>query len=152
MKTNKLISIYLISYYCFGIMIFLLSFGLTGSLAILKASPVNIGLNGSLILFSSLIATLVVINLMKKRLLLEPYPYFMLGFYIGNLSLLFMFLIDPFLNRYIIWQFPEFLLIFVAPFIELFFSYLFGFAFLALIPAWLSAYILFKVVRYKTPK
>ncbi len=106
-------------------------------------------LNGTLILFSSLIACILVISLMRKRLSLQPYPYFMLGFYIGNLSLLLIFLIQALLNNYIIWEFPEFLLIFFAPFIELFFAYLFGFAFMALIPSWLSAYILFRVIKNK---
>lgn len=106
-------------------------------------------LNGTLILFSSLIASILIIKLMRKRLSLQPYPYFILGFYIGNLSLLLMFLLDALLNNYVVWKFPEFLLMFFAPFIELFFSYLFGFAFMALIPSWLSAYILFKVIQNK---
>ncbi len=149
MKTYKIISIYIISYYCFGIMAFLFTFGLADSLKILKSSPVDKDLNGTLILFSSLIASILIIKLMKKRLQLQPYPYFILGFYIGNLSLLLMFLLDAFLNNYVVWKFPEFLLIFIAPLMKLFFSYLFGFAFMALIPSWLSAYILFKVIQYK---
>lgn len=60
-----------------------------------------------------------------------------------------MFLLDALLNNYVVWKFPEFLLLFFAPFIELFISYLFGFAFLALIPSCLSAYILFKVIQSK---
>lgn len=106
-------------------------------------------LSGTIIILSSLIASILMIALMRKRLLLKPYPYFVLGFYIGNLSLLLMFLIQALLNNYIIWRFPEVLLMFFAPFIELFFSYLFGFAFMALIPSWLSAYILFKVIQIK---
>ncbi|BCA96248.1 hypothetical protein TUM19329_26090 [Legionella antarctica] len=86
---------------------------------------------------------------MRKRLSLQPYPYFMLGLYIGNLSLLLIFILDAFIKNYITWQFPEFLLIFFAPFMELFLSYIFGFAFMALIPSLLSAYILFKTVKYK---
>ena len=73
----------------------------------------------------------------------------MLGFYIGNLSLLLIFLLDALLNNYVVWKFPEFLLIFFAPFMELFLSYLFGFALLALIPSLVSAYILFKVIQNK---
>ncbi|KTD09450.1 hypothetical protein [Legionella jamestowniensis] len=149
MRIYKLISIYITSYYFFGIVVFLLIFGFADSLKILKSSPMTDDLNGTLILFSSLIACILVISLMRKRLSLQPYPYFMLGFYIGNLSLLLIFLIQALLNNYIIWEFPEFLLIFFAPFIELFFAYLFGFAFMALIPSWLSAYILFRVIKNK---
>lgn len=126
---------------------FLLIFGFADSLKIFKSSPMSEDLNGAIILLSSLIACILVISLMKKRLSLQPYPYFMLGFYIGNLSLLLVFLLQALLNNYIIWKFPEFLFLFFAPFLELFFSYLFGFAFMALIPSWLSAYILFKVIK-----
>ncbi|WP_133131291.1 hypothetical protein [Legionella yabuuchiae] len=145
----KLISIYITSYYFFGIVVFLFIFGFEESLKMLKISPMTVGFSGPLIFFSSFIATIIVISLMRKRLSLQPYPYFMLGFYIGNLSLLLFFLIQALLNNFIIWKFPEFLLIFIAPFIELLLAYMFGFAFLALIPSWLSAYILFKVVQNK---
>jgi hypothetical protein len=129
--------------------VFLFAFGFEGSLKILKSSPMNKDLNGTLILFSSLIGSILIISLMRKRLLLQPYPYFMLGFYVGNSSLLLMFLLDALLNNYVIWKFPEFLLIFFGPFIELLLSYLFGFALIALIPSWISAYILFKVIQKK---
>lgn len=149
MRMYKLISIYIISYYFFGIVVFLFAFGFADSLKILKSSPMAVDLNGTTILLSSLIASILIISLMRKRLLLQPYPYFMLGFYIGNLSLLLIFLLDALLNNYVVWKFPEFLLIFFAPFMELFLSYLFGFALLALIPSWVSAYILFKVIQNK---
>lgn len=146
----KLIIIYIISYYFFGIIAFLFAFGFADSLKILKSPPMMTqNLNGTLVLFSSLIASILIISLMRKRLLLQPYPYFMLGFYIGNLSLLLMFLLYNLLDNYVVWKFPEFLLIFFAPFMELFLSYLFGFAFIALIPSWISAYILFKVIQNK---
>ncbi|KTC76018.1 hypothetical protein Lbir_0087 [Legionella birminghamensis] len=148
MKTYKIIATYIISYYCFGAVVFLFIFGFADSLKILKSLPVSKDFNGVLILFSSLTASVLMIKSMKKSLLLKPYPYFILGFYIGNLSLLLMFLLDAFLNHYVIWEFPEFLLIFFAPFMELFFSYLSGFAFMALIPSCLSAYILFKVIQH----
>jgi hypothetical protein len=145
----KLIGIYVISYYFFGMVVFLLIFGLADSFKILRSSPFTVDLNGPIILFSSLIASIFVISFMRKRLLRQPYSYFMMGFYIGNLSLLLIFLIADLLNNSIIWKFPDFLLIFLEPFIELFFSYLFGIAFMALIPSWLSAYILFKVIQHK---
>ncbi|MCE3043851.1 hypothetical protein [Legionella sp. 16cNR16C] len=147
MRTYKVISIYILSYFFFGIIVFLLTFGFADSFKILTTSPLSKDINGTTILFSSLLASVWIIKLMRKRLSLQPYPYFILGFYIGNLSLLLMFLLDALLNNYVIWKFPEFLLIFFAPFIELFVSYLFGFAFLALIPSCLSAYILFKVIQ-----
>jgi len=128
---------------------FLLAFGFADSLKILKIPSVTKELSGTIILFSSLIASMFIIARMRKRLSSRPYPYFMLGFYIGNLSLLLMFLFNALFNNYVVWKFPEFLLIFIAPFMELFLSYLFGFAFIALIPSWLSAYILFKVIQNK---
>ena len=130
-------------------MFFLLAFGFADSLKILKIPSVTKELSGTIILFSSLIASIFIIARMRKRLSSRPYPYFMLGFYIGNLSLLLMFLFNALFNNYVVWKFPEFLLIFIAPFMELFFSYLFGFAFIALISSWLSAYILFKVIQNK---
>lgn len=149
MRIYKLISSYIVLYCFFGIVVFLFIFGLAGSLKILKSPPMTNSLNGTVILLSALIASILIILLMRKRLLQQPYSYFMLGFYIGNLSLLLMFLIQAVLSHYIIWKFPEFLLIFFAPLMELFFSYLFGFAFMALIPACLSSYILFKVMQHK---
>lgn len=152
MRMYKLISIYIACYCFFGVMVFVFMFGFANSLKILKSSPMSEDISGVIVLFSSLIASVSVITLMRKRLSLQPYPYFMLGFYVGNLSLLLIFLIQALLNNYITWQFPEFLLMFFAPFLELLISYLFGFAFMALIPSWLSAYILFKVVQKKKNK
>ncbi|KTD47983.1 hypothetical protein Lqui_2247 [Legionella quinlivanii] len=152
MSTYKVISIYILSYFLFGVIVFLLVFGFADSFKILKSSPLSNDINGTIILCSSLIASVLIIKLMRKRLSLQPYSYFILGFYIGNLSLLLMFLLDALLNNYVVWKFPEFLLLFFAPFIELFISYLFGFAFLALIPSCLSAYILFKVIQSKEKK
>ncbi|RAP37848.1 hypothetical protein B1207_02325 [Legionella quinlivanii] len=149
MRTYKIISIYILSYFFFGVIVFLLIFGFADSFKILKSSPLSKDINGTIILFSSLIASVLMIKLMRKRLSHQPYPYFLLGFYIGNLSLLLMFLLDALLNNYVVWKFPEFLLVFFAPFMELFISYLFGFAFLALIPSCLSAYILFRVIQIK---
>lgn len=150
MRLYKLISIYLFFYYLFGTLVFLAIFGFANSVHILQTAPMSTNLSGCTILLASLLASIIIISLMKKRLAAQPYPYFMLGFYIGNLSLLFMFLLDALLKNYVIWKFPEFLLIFVAPFMELFLSYLFAFAFMALIPSWLSAYILFKTMQYIT--
>ncbi|MFW3145170.1 hypothetical protein QPW88_15610, partial [Legionella pneumophila] len=76
------------------------------------------------------------------------YPYFIFGFYVGNLSLLVLFILDAFIRQLIIWKFPEFLLIFISPFVELLLSYLFfGFAFLTIIPALGSAFILYWVQK-----
>lgn len=127
--------------------VFVWIFGTHESLKILKKSPLSVDFNGAIILFSSLLAGLLVILLMRKRLSLQPYPYFMLGFYVGNLTLLLISFTQALLNKFIIWKFPECLLLFFAPFMELFIDYLFGFAFLVLIPAWLSAYVLFKLVK-----
>lgn len=59
-----------------------------------------------------------------------------------------LFILDAFIRELIVWKFPEFLLVFISPFVELVLSYLFfGFAFLAIIPAVTSAFILYAVQR-----
>lgn len=148
----KILIIYLGSYYFWGGMLFLFLFGFSASLDILKSSPFNGDFNGTVILLSAFLASLMVIALMKKRLLSQPYPYLMLGFYIGNVSLLIMFLLNGLLHGDIIWKFPEVFLVFLAPFMALVLSYIAGFVFWALIPSLLSAYILFKVCRHLTIK
>lgn len=142
----KAMIIYLISYFFFGMMILIITFGFESTISMFYFSPIKPALNGIVIILSALLASLLVFKLMKNRLLNQPYPYFMLGFYIGNLSLLFIFINDAILNNEIIWKFPDILMILFAPFLELLMSYVFGFALMALIPALLSAYILFKVI------
>lgn len=142
MKIYKLLITYLFFYAVFGILVCLLAVGCEESLRLLKTTL------GAVVILSSFLASAFVILIMGKRLLEQPYPYFMLGFYVGNLSILLTFFIYFLLNNYMVWRFPEFLLIFSAPIIGLLLSYmLFGFAFLVLIPSCLSAYVLFKIVK-----
>lgn len=152
MNMYKLLIIYLISYYFFGVLLILFIFGFSPGLDILKASPFNRDLNGTVILLSAFLASLIVIALMKKRLLSLPYPYLTLGFYIGNVSFLIMLFLNKFLHDDIIWKFPELFQVFLSPFMILILSYIFGFIFLALIPSLLGAYILFKAVQFTTKK
>ncbi|WP_298626362.1 hypothetical protein [uncultured Legionella sp.] len=152
MNMFKILIIYLGSYYFFGVMLFLFLFGFTASLGLLKSSPFNGDFNGTVILLSAFLASLMVIALMKKRLLSLPYPYFMLGFYIGNVSLLIIFLLNGLLHGDVIWKFPEVFLVFLAPFMTLVLSYIAGFAFWALIPSLLSAYVLFKACTIHNQK
>ncbi len=147
MNFLTILSIYLFSYYFFGTLFFLFIFGYEASWDILISSPLKEDLNGTIILLSSFLASLIVIALLKKRLLALPYPYLMLGFYIGNLSLLILFFLNGLLHQNIIWKFPEFLFAFSAPFLALILCYITGFVFWALIPSLLSAYILFKVMQ-----
>ncbi|KTD56816.1 hypothetical protein Lsan_2976 [Legionella santicrucis] len=148
MKQFRLFALYLLIFWLLGSVLWLTVFGYKAAVSTLIASPYSM-LSGILIFLSSLIATAVLFAFKSKTLATLPYPYFILGFYIGNLSLLILFILDAFIRQLIVWKFPEFFLIFLAPFIELFFSYLFGFAFLTIIPAITSALILYWTQKTK---
>lgn len=142
MKKFRLFALYLLIFWLLGSVLWLIIFGYREAVSTLIAPPYSM-LSGILIFLSTLIATALLFVFKSQTLAELPYPYFILGFHIGNLSLLILFMLDAFIRQLIVWRFPEFFLIFLAPFIELFFSYLFGFAFLAIIPAIASAFILY---------
>lgn len=142
-------TLFIIMYWFFGALFLILLFGFEDAVNILFASPFsNTPGSGVLILFSSLLSSILLFIRMKKKLLFLPYPYFMLGFYVGNVTFLIMFLIDGFITEHNIWEFPKFLFMFLAPFAQLLVLYIFGFVFLSLLPAWFSAYIIYKLRNY----
>ncbi|HDV6633016.1 TPA: hypothetical protein RJX14_001817 [Legionella pneumophila] len=146
-KQFKLFILYQGIYWLFGIISCLLIFGYDDSVRMLFASPKS-DLSGALLFFSSFIATALLFVFKYKTFSDQPYPYFIFGLYVGNVSLLMLFILDDFIRGLIVWKFPEFLLVFISPFVELLLSYIFfGFAFLAIIPAVASALILYKVQR-----
>ncbi|AUH73602.1 hypothetical protein [Legionella sainthelensi] len=149
MKKFRLFALYLLIFWLLGSMLWLIIFGYREAVSTLIA-PYSM-LSGTLVFLSTFLATAVLFVFKSQTLADLPYPYFILGFHIGNLSLLILFILDAFIRQLIVWKFPEFFLIFLAPFIELFFSYLFGFAFLAIIPAIASAFILYWT-RKRQPK
>ncbi|KTC91758.1 hypothetical protein [Legionella cincinnatiensis] len=148
MKQFRLFALYLLIFWLLGSVLWLIIFGYREAISTLIALPYSM-LSGVLIFLSTFIATALLFAFKSKTLAVLPYPYFILGFQIGNLSLLILFILDAFIRQLIIWKFPEFFLIFLAPFIELFFSYLFGFAFLAIIPAITSALVLYWTQKTK---
>lgn len=149
-----LIFLYIILYWIFGSCFFLWVFGYDFAIELLCASPFS-QWSGAVILLSSGMASFILLNRRKNKLAAMTFSsYLRLGFYIGNLSLLLMFLIDHLLYLVRHWKFPEALLIFIAPWIELFFSYLMiplivG-ALLALIPACCSVLVLYGLVRLRS--
>ncbi|HAT1868001.1 TPA: hypothetical protein JAZ42_09445 [Legionella pneumophila] len=146
-KQLKLFIIYLLSYWLLSIISCLFAFGYDDSLRMLLASPKS-DLSGALLFLSSFIAAALLFVFRYKTFSDQPYPYFIFGFYVGNVSLLMLFILDAFIRELIVWKFPEFLLVFISPFVELVLSYLFfGFAFLAIIPAVTSAFILYAVQK-----
>ncbi|WP_115711494.1 hypothetical protein [Legionella sainthelensi] len=149
MKKFRLFALYLLIFWLLGSVLWLIIFGYREAVSTLFA-PYSM-LSGTLIFLSTFIAAALLFVFKSQTLADLPYPYFILGFHIGNLSLLILFILDAFIRQLIVWKFPEFFLIFLAPFIELFFSYLFGFAFLAIIPAIASAFILYWT-RKRQPK
>ncbi|EEZ94076.1 hypothetical protein [Legionella longbeachae] len=146
MKKFRLFALYLLMFWVLGGVLWLIIFGYRASVSTLLASPYST-LSGISIFISTLIASALLFAFKSKTLVDLPYPYFIFGFHIGNLSLLILFIFDAFIRQLIAWKLPEFFLIFLAPFIELFFSYLFGFAFLAIIPAITSAFILYWIQK-----
>ncbi|HAT1773524.1 TPA: hypothetical protein I8034_002936 [Legionella pneumophila] len=146
-KQLQLFIIYLVCYWLLGSIFWLIVFGYDDSISTLFASPKST-LSGTLIFLSTFIATALLFVFKRKTFADQLYPYFIFGFYVGNLSLLVLFILDAFIRQLIIWKFPEFLLIFISPFVELLLSYLFfGFAFLTIIPALGSAFILYWVQK-----
>ena len=117
-------------------------FGYSDGLSILLASPTS-SLSGILMIPSSLLATILLFRLRNNLSQIYPYPYLIFGFYVGNLSILIQFLIAAGINHDIHWQFPDILFIFIGPFAGLLASYIFGFAFLIIIPSVLSGLILY---------
>ncbi|MBA2655485.1 MAG: hypothetical protein H0U70_00680 [Tatlockia sp.] len=150
MRIYKLTISYLFFYFLFGILIFLLFFGWNDSLKILMQSPLESSFSGGLIFVSALFGSILIIAKMKERLSVEPYPYFMMGFYVGNCSLLILFLLDALFRKFIILKFPELIAVLLSFLAELLFSYIIGWAFLALIPAWISAYLTYKLFANTT--
>lgn len=133
-------------YWIFGFILVSSIFGYKYVLHVLLVSPVSAEpLSGLNVLVSSLLASILIFKWMSHKLASQPYPYFMLGFYVGNASVFLIIFLMGFLNNLIIWKFPEVLLMFLAPLVGLLTSYILGIIFLALLPAWLSAYILYKI-------
>jgi uncharacterized membrane protein (UPF0182 family) len=133
---------FFVFYWVAGTLILFAVFGVKESYKILMASPTK-DLSGFTIILAAGLATFGVMFYKENSLLQLPYPYFISGVYIGNFSLLLLFLLDALFRNEVVWRFPDVFLIFLAPFLELLMAYLFGFAFLALIPAMFSAFILY---------
>ncbi|HAT8178338.1 TPA: hypothetical protein JA361_02440 [Legionella pneumophila] len=146
-KQLKLFLIYLLSYWLLSIISCLIVLGYDNSLRMQLASPKS-DLSGALLFFSSFIAAALLFVFRYKTFSAQPYPYFIFGFYVGNVWLLMLFILDIFIRELIVWKFPEFLLVFISLFVELLLSYIFfGFAFLAIIPTVASALILYAAQR-----
>jgi len=148
MNKIRLFIIYLLTYWVLGSLLFLAVFGFQESWKILVSSPFSLpkDITGIFIFFASFAATAIVFRLKNQTLTNRLYFYLAFGFHVANLSLLILFMVDGLFH--ITWAFPDFLLIFLVPFIELLFSYMFAFILLAMIPALGSALILYGVKRW----
>ena len=60
-------------------------------------------LSGTLIFLSSFIATILLFVFKSKTFANQPYPYFIFGFYVGNLSLLLLFVLDSYFRQLFVW-------------------------------------------------
>ncbi len=125
MKILKFFAVYISVYWFLGALCWVTVFGFHHAMVALSAPP-NVFFSARLVGPATLVATILALYFKKEVLSNRPYDYFIFGFYVGNLSLIIMFVADAFLRKLIIWKFPEFLLLFFAPFLELFFAYLFG--------------------------
>ncbi|QBR83523.1 hypothetical protein E3983_03610 [Legionella israelensis] len=144
MNDLKRFFLFLSIYWFLGSLLFLFVFGRQFSFDTLMGNPLTSSFNGTHIYLSSLLATIILFLIYKNKLAKQPYPYFMFGFYIGNLSLVILFVIDAILHNNLLWQWPYFLQILYVPFLQLIVAYIFAFPFLSLLPAWGAAYCLYK--------
>jgi len=94
MQQKTLNILYITLYFLLGSMSLIVVFGFTESMELLVSSPFDGMLSGPLIIGSALLGSIIVLGRYKHKLQLQPYPYFMLGFYTANLSLLLMFVLD----------------------------------------------------------
>lgn len=139
----KYFVIYQLLFWLIGIFCCFILFGYSDAVKIFKAAPDKL-LSGTLMALSSLLASGILFRFKADNLRQRvPYPYFMFGFYTGNTSILVFNLLTALINHSVIWQFPDVLMIVIGPLVELIIAYIFGFAFLALIPSIASALILY---------
>lgn len=137
--------IYILAYWLLGILCFFAIFGYDFSVETFWNSPFEGMLSASVIFFSSLLASTFVYYFKKASLKVLPYPYFIFGCHVGNLSLFVLFIADALLRNLVTWTFPDFIYLFTGSFLELLLAWMFGLAFLAIIPSTTSALILYKI-------
>ncbi|MFW3145173.1 hypothetical protein QPW88_15625, partial [Legionella pneumophila] len=96
-KQLQLFICYLVGYWLLGSIFWLIIFGYDDSISTLFASPKST-LSGTLIFLSTFIATALLFVFKRKAFADRLYPYFIFGFYVGNLSLLVLFILDAFIR------------------------------------------------------
>lgn len=139
-------ALFFLAYFLTATLLLFLVFGVRESYTILLTPP-SLQLSGISIISSALLATVIIIFCKYKSLELLPYPYFISGVHIGNLSLYIYFLCDACAQNLI--HFKQIYFVLLGPLMELLMAYVFGFAFLALIPSIGSAFILYWFVQWK---
>ena len=131
--------------YCFFIWLMLsLIFGVNFLKDNFFAAPWKV-LSGVTITTSGFLASLLVFYWKSNHFKELPYPYFISGVYIANLSMLIFFTLDAIFTGNIIWQFPDFLFIFFSPFLLVLMSYLIGVGFIVFFSSVFSALLLYKI-------
>lgn len=126
--------------------------GYQTSMTILLTAPGHTDISGLLLYLSSMLGSLMAYGGYYKKLNQWLYSYLFLGFLAANCSLLVLFFLNGLLSDSISWHFPDFLFLLIAPFAALLMTYIFGFVFLALIPAIGASIVLYLCDKYVKPK